>query len=343
MASCIDIHSHLYPRWYVEALKRRSVPPRIVGEPGAERFVIFDGEHGRPIGPEYWDLDAKLRFMEAHGIEQTLASLGNPWLDPFEGDEAAELVTRANDEFAALERKTGGRIVGMGVLPQHDVDAAAQAVTDIAAEPALYGAINGCRLCGREFDDRALEPVWAALEHTRLPLLVHPHYLLGRHELTGWGHAFPVAMGFPFETTAAVARLIFSGVLQRFPGLRLVISHGGGTLPFLAGRLDAGWRSDASTHDALPVPPSEDLSKLFLDALVYHPAAVLALRELVGVEQMAFGTDHPFSVADPEANLRAIDDTLDGDERAAVLAESARRIFGLPRVITPLDNKEQGR
>ena len=331
MTMTIDMHSHLYPRWYVEALKRRDAPPHIVGEEGAERFVIFDGEHGRPMGDDYWDLDEKLSFMAAYGIDQTVASLGNPWLDPFDGDEGAALAERANAYFASLEDSTGGRIVGMGVLPQHDVALAAATVGQIAATPSLYGAINGCRLCGRELDDPELEPVWAALAETGLPLLIHPHYVLGRQELTGWGHAFPVSLGFPFETTVAVARLVFAGVLQRHPGLRLVASHGGGTLPFLGGRLDAGWRSDPSVREQLPVKPTEDLRKIFFDALVYHPPALLAVRELVGTDRMAFGSDHPFSVADPAVNLRAIDETLAPEERDAVRSGSARAFFGLPR------------
>ena len=330
MTTTIDIHSHLYPRWYVEALAQRDAPPRIVGEPGAERFVIFDGEHGRPMGPEYWEVGEKLAFMDRHGIDQTIASLGNPWLDPFEGAEASELAQRANAYFAGLQDQTGRRIVGMGVLPQHDVGAAARTVAEIAATPTLYGAINGCRLCGRELDDPELEPVWGALAGSRLPLLLHPHYVLGREDLTGWGHAFPVALGFPFETTAAIARLVLAGVLQRHPDLRIVASHGGGTLPFLAGRLDAGWRSDPSARERMPVPPSTDLRRISYDALVYHRPAVLAVRDLVGPEQMAFGSDHPFSVADPEAALGAIDDALPDAERAAVRAGSARGLFGLP-------------
>ncbi|HMJ35606.1 MAG TPA: amidohydrolase family protein [Baekduia sp.] len=341
MPGTVDIHSHLYPRWYVDALKRRTTPPRVVGDPGAERFVIFDGEHGRPMGEEYWDLDAKLAFMASHGIVQTVASLGNPWLDPFDGDEAAELAIAANEYFASLEGLTEGRIVGMGVLPQHDVDQAALTVAEIAGTPTLYGAINGCRLCGRELDDPELEPVWTALEATGLPLLLHPHYLVGREQLTGWGHAFPVALGFTFETTVAVSRLIFAGVLERHPGLRLVASHGGGTLPFLGGRLDAGWRSDPSVREALTSPPTNDLRKIFFDALVYHAPAVLAVRELVGVDQMAFGSDHPFSVADPVANLDAIDEALAPDERDAVLTGSARRFFDLPKL--DHHDQEQGR
>jgi aminocarboxymuconate-semialdehyde decarboxylase len=331
MPDLIDIHSHLYPRFYVEALKRRDTLPRIIGEEGAERFVIFAGEHGRPMGPDSWDLELKLEFMDTYGIGTTIASLGNPWLDPFtDAAESASLTDETNAYFSGLGAATDGRIVGMGVLPQHDVAAAAATVRQIAADADLYGVINACRICGLELDDPVLEPVWEALAETRLPLMLHPHYAVGSDSLQGFGHAFPISLGFPFETTVAVARAVFSGVLQRHPGLELVAVHGGGTIPFLAGRLDAGWRSDESVRGRLPVPPTDDLRKLFLDALVYHPGALKAVETLVGVERMAFGTDHPFSVADPDANLRAIDAAFDGAARDAVRFESARRFFGIP-------------
>src|SRR6266516_4231313 len=314
----IDVHSHLYPRWYVEALKRRSELPRVVGPEGEERFVIFEGEHGRPMGPAFWELDEKLAFMAATGIARTVLSLGNPWLDPFGADVAPELAADANAYFAGLEQATRGRVVGLGVLPQHDIDAAVETVHEIASTRGLHGVVNGTRICGRDLADPALDPVWEALERDGVPLLVHPHYLVGRDELQGFGHAFPVALGFPFETTVAVARLVFAGVLQRFPTLKLVAAHGGGTIPFLAGRLMAGWRSDPSTHGRLDVSPLDELAKLYLDALVYHPGALAAAAALVGPRRMAFGTDHPFSVADPAANLAAIETAFTGDEREAV-------------------------
>jgi aminocarboxymuconate-semialdehyde decarboxylase len=334
MDGLVDIHSHLYPRWYIDALKRRTTPPRVVGDEGAERFVIFEGEQGRLMGDDHWDLQVKLRFMAAVGIAQSIVSLGNPWLDPFAGDEAMELVARANADFASFEDRTGGRIVGMGVLPQHDVRRAVETVESVAATPTLYGVANGCRLCGLELDDAALDPIWAALERTGLPLLLHPHYVVGRDALSGRGHAFPLALGFPFETTVAVSRLVFAGVLQRFPELKLVASHGGGTIPFLAGRLDAGWQADHGAHDGhLDAAPSEHLGKLFLDALVYHPGAVRATAALVGTTRMAFGTDHPFTIADPAANLRAIDSGFESElDRRAVMGDSAREFFRLPTV-----------
>jgi aminocarboxymuconate-semialdehyde decarboxylase len=123
---------------------------------------------------------------------------------------------------------------------------------------------------------------------------------------------------------------VFGGVYERFPGLRLIAAHGGGTLPFLAGRLDAAWRSDPGLRARLPVPPSRRFAQLFLDALSYRPGPMRVTAELVGAGQMAFGSDHPFSVSDPAANLEGIRRAFRGGERDAVLSGSAIEYFGLP-------------
>lgn len=330
----VDVHSHLYPRWYIDLLKGRSEIPRVSGEPGNERFVIFPDEQaagsrgGRAMTDDYWSLETKLAFMDRHGIDRTIVSLGNPWLEPFAPQAGLAAARRLNAEWASLAERTQGRIVGMGALPGGDVDAAVAVIDEVAATDGLAGLVSGVRICGLTLDDPALEPFWAALERTRLPLLIHPHHGAAMEDLGGFGHALPVAVGFPLETTVALARLVFAGVLHRHPGLRLVASHGGGTLPYLAGRLDAGWRSDAALAEAAPTPPSSILDRLFLDAVLYHPRALRAAADLVGVGHLAFGTDHPFSIADPDANLDAIRDAFGEPEVVRVLAGTALELYG---------------
>ena len=328
----VDIHTHLYPQSYLDTLRARSEPPRLVPSPEGERFVIFPGEPGRVMDAEYTDLARKLAFMDANGIDQSVVSLGNPWLDPLTDMDTVALARALNDEFAALRAETGGRVVGMGVLPAGDVGDAAEVAREIAESDDLFGVATGTRPCGLQIDDERLDPLWSALESAGLPVLIHPHYGLGTQELLGYDHSLPVGLAFPFETTAAVARLVFGGTFERFPALRIVASHGGGTLPFLAGRLDAAWQSDPAVHDRLPVPPSTRLRGLFLDALTYHPRAMRATADLVGAGRMAFGTDHPFSVADPGANLAGVREAFDGSDLDAVLSGSAIDYFGLPAV-----------
>jgi predicted TIM-barrel fold metal-dependent hydrolase len=331
-AAIVDVHSHLYPRSYVELLKARTQIPKIVGEPGDERFVIFpeedreDESGGRPMGPEYFGVAEKLAFMDSFGITQSVVSLGNPWLDPFGAEESFAAARALNAELARLSPDTDGRIVGMAVLPT-DVDDAVVIAAEVAESSVLGGIVSGPRICGLTLDDEALEPLWDELARSSVPLLIHPHYAAAVEDLRGFGHALPVALGFPFETTIAIARLVLAGVLGRHPELRIVASHGGGTLPYLAGRLDAAWASDPNVKARLAHPPSEDLARLFVDAVLYHPRALRAAADLVGVTKIVFGTDHPFSVADPQANLDAIDATCADDDRESVLHRNAEALF----------------
>ncbi len=331
--SVVDVHSHFYPRWYLDLLEARPSIPRVSRDGGVERFVIFPeeeepGHGGRVISEDYWSLESKLQYMDRFGIDQTILSLGNPWLDPFSEEEGLEVARQFNADFATLGSKTGGRILGMGAIPGSGVANVAAVIREIADVENLHGAITGSRIAGFTFDAPELDPVWRALEDTGVPLLVHPHYGIALDELEGFGHAMPVAVGFPLETTVAFARLIFAGVLHRFPGVRLIGSHGGGTIPFLAGRLDAGWRSDPALVDRMPTPPSEVIHQLFLDAVLYHPRALRAAADLVGVGHLMFGTDHPFSIADPEANIAAIREEFDDQDALRVLAGSAITLYG---------------
>ncbi len=329
----IDCHTHLYPRVYMELLRARTEAPRVTGEPGDERLLFFAGEEatgGRPIDETYWSVEAKLAFMREAGIERSVVSLGNPWLDPVEPAVALDVARRMNAEFAALGPATGNRLVGLGVLPQDDVASAVLVAEEVAAAPTLHGLANGARVCGRLLDDPVLDPLWEVLERERLPLVVHPHYSVADPALAGHGAMLPLAIGFPCETTIAVGRLVLGGVLQRFPRLQLVAVHGGGTLPYLAGRLDAIWRTDPDAQARLPVPPSEELRKLALDALVYTAGPLTVAAELVGAERLVFGTDHPFEIADPAGNLAAIDRVFTVEQAAAVRGAAAVALFDLP-------------
>jgi predicted TIM-barrel fold metal-dependent hydrolase len=320
---------------YLDALAARTELPRVDRRDGGEFFVIFPGESGRLIDVSYWSLEEKLAYMDRSGISQSVVSLGNPWLDPFSPDEARELAKELNAELASYSQRTGGRVVGMGCLPQGSVADAADAVTAIQATEGLYGAVSGTKICGRAFDHPDLEPFWAALADTGTPLLVHPHHGIGLDEVEGFGHSLPLALSFPFETTTALTRLAMSGVLDRHPDLQVIGSHGGGTLPYLSGRLDGCWAPDDEARARRDVPPSEAFRRLYLDALVYHPRALRAAADLVGTDRMVFGTDHPFAIADPAVNIASIEETFTEAEASQVFSGTARAMFGLPEPKDP--------
>jgi len=331
----IDVHSHIYPEPYLELLETRQEIPRVVNRDGKREFLIFPEEShadvgGREMGAEFTDLDSKLAFMDRFGIGRSIVSLGNPWLDPFPGRAGDEAAAVVNESMSRLEGESGGRVSAMGVLPSSSVDAVLDALQGIVSTPGLHGVVTGPRIAGMDFDDGRLDPVWRELNDHGLPLFVHPQDGVALERLAGYRHTLPVGVGFPMETTVALTRLVFGGVLERFPDLELLVAHGGGCVPFLAGRLDAAWRSDEEVKRRLPRPPSSYFEKLHLDALVYYGPAFRAAHGLVGSQRLHFGTDHPFSVSDPAANLRTIDTELpSGAEQALVRGAGAAQLFGM--------------
>lgn len=333
MSLVVDVHSHIYPTAYLDLLASRTAIPRIEERSGTRYFVIFPEEEvtgGRPIGRPMWSVEEKLAFMDAAGIDRTVVSLGNPWLDPLPGSESIAWARLINAELAGLERSTGGRVHALGILPNaHPADAAAVA-REVAATRGLYGLVSGCRICGRRLDDPALEPVWTALAETGLPIFFHPHNAPAIEELDGFGTALPLGIGFPAETTIAIARLVMAGVLLRHPGLRVMAAHSGGMLPFLAARLDVTWRGDPIAQARLPVAPSGELAKLWLDTVSYHPRAMHAAADLVGSGRLVFGTDHPFFKERPRDLLAGVAAAFGGRELALAAGENARSLFRLP-------------
>jgi aminocarboxymuconate-semialdehyde decarboxylase len=133
-----------------------------------------------------------------------------------------------------------------------------------------------------------------------------------------------LSLGFPFETSTAIIRLILAGTLDRYPDLQLVLMHGGGTVPFLAGRLDA-----YSREANLPRAPSAYLRNVYVDGLVYHAAALRCAIEVIGIDRVLFGTDHPFGIDSMRAQSEALKRTLRHDEERALGQVNAARLFGV--------------
>ncbi|KAH9939972.1 amidohydrolase 2 [Amylocystis lapponica] len=380
----VDIHTHVYLPRYVSFLRARSSAPRIFSRSSAEgkkedRLLILDGEPsaGRPMGPQYWDREEKLGFMDKHAIDISVVSSANPWLDFLPASTARTLASELNDDLEmycstspSLAGDTLKRLYGFGLLPlvpEVTIPSLVETVQQISSLPHLKGIIMGSRGVGKGLDDDALEPVWAAIEKAGLVVFVHPHYGVDGKE---WGdkdngHVLPLALGFPFETTIATTRLILSGVFDRYPDLRVLLAHSGGTLPQLSSRLASCIDHDPVVASRLKHDARYYLGKLYFDAVAYgaeelafvsdaigraekfvHSGSSAALSKGAGVAQrrlgssrMLFGTDHPFfpplsgtqkwkSVIE---NLEAIDGVYgwDAAEKEAVRGGNALALFGL--------------
>ncbi|KAL0095062.1 hypothetical protein F4703DRAFT_1907496 [Phycomyces blakesleeanus] len=353
----IDVHTHVYLPEYLELLRHRNtvpfvLPPLKKGED--ERLIILPGEdkdhstqNGRPVGAAYYDVREKIKFMDLHGIDLSVVSLANPWLDFLPPTQTTlDLATRMNVEMEemCLDKAAAGRLYGFGTLPVTSVEGSIKEVERIAKLPHLRGVIMGTAGCGKGLDDPELIPLFEAIARHQLVIFLHPHYgvSLPTSANTEVGHSLALALGFPFETTYAVSRLILSGIFDRLPDLRLLLAHSGGTLPFLAGRLDSCVIHDPLVASRLQHPPSYYLKRLYYDAVIYHETGVKATVDFADPKNIMFGTDHPFfpplenQNGGPErwmsvdSNLAAITDSgLDKTVVQGILGENALKLLNL--------------
>ena len=312
----VDVHTHIYPPAYIDYLRSRTTVPYIRSFPDApnptqERLVILPSEEaapstsrGRPIGKEYWDIEEKLLFMRTHGIDMSILSLPNPWLDWVPSAEAAAKARSVNDDFVQMCKRAPEKLRAFATLPlSAPVAQIVEEIERIAGFEEMRGVIMGTSGIGKGLDDPELDPVWAALESSKKTVFLHPHYGLPNDvygpRANDYGHVLPLALGFPLETTIAVTRMILSAVFDRYPHLSVLLAHSGGTLPFLAGRIESCIVHDAHMQGAPDIKKRRGIwdilkTNVYLDAVAYGEGALKAAAEASGADRIMFGTDHPF-------------------------------------------------
>jgi aminocarboxymuconate-semialdehyde decarboxylase len=343
MKRIVDVHTHLYLPKYLDILRSRTQVPRIFNHNAQDRLIILPNEEldestrlGRPIGPEYVDANHKLDFMAKHAISTSVLSLANPWLDFLKETEVASVAQDLNQDMQEYCNQSS-QFFGFGVLPVNSPHESVLELERIANLNRLRGAIIGTWGCGKGLDDPRWEPVFAKAEELNLMLFLHPHYGIP-NEVYGEirsGHVLPLALGFPFETTIAVSRMILCGIFDRYPNLKLLLAHSGGTLPFLAGRLDSCVEHDPHVANRLMKNPSDYLKALYYDAVNYHEHGLENVKSMVGRDRIMFGTDNPFfpplseSIRWPsvDSNYDAIEKTFGPSDD--ILGENAIRVLNL--------------
>ncbi|KAM0815782.1 putative Amidohydrolase-related domain-containing protein [Seiridium cardinale] len=299
----VDVHSHLYPTFYLDLLKTRTEAPYVKDNKLVNRASAAGA--GKPILPILHDIRTKIAFMDAHGIDISILSIGNPWLDWLSGPTAGSVARDVNDQFNQLCAESQGRLFFFATLPLGgNMDVIIAEVARLKNLEYCRGIVIGCAGTGNGLDDSDLIPMYRSLADAGLPVFLHPNYGLPDSvwgpRAKDYGQILMVSMGFPLETTIAMTRLILSGVFKEVPELQFIVSHACGTLPFLAGRIE-----NAIDHDRLWVSQGKTLpdretvwdvlrKNVFMDGIVYDKIPLKMAVEAGGADRVMFGTDHPF-------------------------------------------------
>ncbi|GAA1913233.1 amidohydrolase family protein [Streptomyces durmitorensis] len=304
----VDVHAHvLLPE--IETL--------VDGLPGLADAKALDARRNGPaalkangpmIGeriPRLTDPSARLAAMDAQGVDVQLVSPSPSHYHYWADEETAEKVYRlANEATAAHCAAAPDRLRGLGLVPLQHPETAVRAL-EHALEQGLSGVEISSHTPGRELSDPAYEPLWTRAEETGAILFLHPFGCTLDERLDQWYLSNTV--GQPTENAVALSHLIFSGVLDRHPGLKIVAAHGGGYLPTHIGRSDHAWTARSDAGAGCAHLPSSYLKRLYFDSLVHDPYVLRELVRVAGADRVLLGSDFPFDMGtdDPVGALRA--------------------------------------
>ena len=326
----VDVHAHLLPRSAIAAAENGTdwfgsrIETDVSGRP-----EIVTGDYRVSMGASAnWEsIEERIARMDALGVDQQVISL-NPilfryYLDPADATACARAV---NDEIAGIVADHPDRFAGFGTLPMQTPDAAADELERVMSTAGMVGVSVGTHVGGLNWDEPDLFPVLEAAEQSHALVFVHPAASRLKEALPRYHMRNLIAN--PTETTIAIGSLIFGGILDRLPGLRLLFAHGGGYACWAYARFDHGHQVRAEAREHIARLPSDYLSALWYDSLVHGYGNLRRLIDVVGVDRVVLGTDFPADMGQPDPVRWIEGSDLSELEQRSVLESNAKMMLG---------------
>lgn len=309
MTTTIDVHWHHVPKAFADLVVSGEVPVagQVVKKDDGSPLIKLDNGFKQPLPPFLTDPATVIADLDAAAVDVACASIAPP-LSHLDCDPQIALgVSRAiNDAYAEVAERHGGRIVPLANLPLQDVDLALQELKRVVNDYGFKGVQVGSNIDGKNLGDESLFPFWEQVREQDLFVFSHGLSPLGPERMSQ--HELKNFVGLPIDTAVTVGSMVFGGVYERLPGLKVCYSHGGGAFPCLVGRWDHGYRDRLSKQaDTTIKLPSDYLKDIYADSLTHDPAGLRYLVERLGEDHVLLGSDHPFDMGevDPIGKVKA--------------------------------------
>lgn len=296
----IDIHTHVLPPNWPNLRERFGYGGFVqLDHLGCDRArMVIDGKSFREIESNCWDPAKRIEEYDALGCQvqvlSTVPVMFSYWAKP---EHALDLARMLNDHIAGVVASQPRRFVGLGTLPMQDARLAVRELERCIGDLNLAGVQIGTNVNGKNLDDPSLFDVFAAAEALGACVFVHPWEMLGKERMSKYW--LPWLVGMPAETALAICSVVFSGLLDKLPRLRLAFAHGGGAFPAILGRIAHGHaaRPDLCAVDNV-VSPRDYISRIYYDSLVHDADFLRFFVAQVGAHRIAMGTDYPFPLGE---------------------------------------------
>jgi aminocarboxymuconate-semialdehyde decarboxylase len=326
---CIDVHCHVHYPPADEMVAHVSTPDK-------EPSLRFSNDLSRTTNQRQMEnvrvcltsVEQRLRDMDKMGVDVQAISCSpfqfRYWLDPELGARAARAV---NENLAEIVRKHPTRFVALANVPLQAPDAAAEELTYCVKTLGFRGVEIGTNVAGREVS-RGRDAFWARVQELDVMVFMHPNGFTGGERFTD--HYFNNVIGNPLDSTVAIAHLVFDGILERFPRLKIVSAHGGGYVSHYPGRMDHVWGARVDARTVLKKKPRQSLAKLYFDTIVFDREQLRHLVRLWGADHIVVGTDYPYDMGwyDPRGFVGGAT-FLSKNDRAKIMGLNAARLLGI--------------
>ena len=325
----IDVHTHILNREYIDLLAQRGAPHyEVKAVASGDRAVHRDGAPFMTLTDGMFDVDERLRAMDAAGVDVGILSLTTPnvyWGDRATSGRAARLM---NDYIAAVGRAHPGRFYGLASLPWQHADDAMAELARACDDLGHVGVMVLANVDGASLTDPAFAPIWEAIDARGLPVLVHPTAPPGIEALDMVRYHLSASVCFMIDTSLAVARMIYDGFSDRYRELKIIISHAGATLPYIASRLDRCHEMIPAARETISERPSSYLRRMYFDAVCYSVEALELCLKVGGPDKLLYGSDYPHNIGDMAGCLARVN-ALPADIVEDVKHRNAARLFEL--------------
>jgi len=323
----IDFHNHFYPRAYIDELQRRKGYASVSRDEAGRLLIHYVGDYNIVVGPHI-NLEDRLEAMDRHGVDMQVLTLTTPAVEREPPERGMRLAELANDGFGDIIVRHPDRFTALAALPLQEPKAAAEELERAVEDRGLRGGTLMSNVNGQPLDGERLIPVYEKAVELDVPLYIHPTSPIN-HAAMGDYRLVPI-LGFGVDTALAVLRLVFGGVLERLPGLKLVASHLGGVLPYLRGRVEAGFEAYPECKANISESPSRYLRRLWMDSIIYDGDVLMSTYAFSGPDKIMLGSDFPHQIGDLEHavdRIRRLD--IGDEEKEKILGGNAAELLKL--------------
>ena len=323
----IDFHNHFYPAEYLEAIQSGPSNVEISMDAEGNPLLHYPGDYNIVV-PGHRDIDFRTAVLEKAGIDTQVLSFTTPGVHIESPQRAVELARMVNDSFARIVAEKGGRFAALATLPLNDPAASVTELDRVLSELGLRGATLHSNVNGVALSDERFWPLYERANASQAVFDIHPSFPVGVEAMTDYW-LMPL-IGFTFDTTLAAAKLVFSGVVERFPDISWKLGHLGGAIPYLAERLDRGYFAFKECRENIRKPPSEYLKNFYYDTVNFDVRALQFALDFAGQDHLVAGSDYPHQIGSLEKmveSIAALD--IPADAKEAIYGGNAARLLRL--------------